>query len=141
MAHDSQPPQRSSLLSEHPVIVIAGFLAAILAIIAFFSGVGGFPGLIKLYRERQLVGTWQVLGSTATMQFFEDGTLIVNSDPNVTFMRLSFTGSYTIVDGNHIRLITRGLLASSEAVFEFEVSRNRLTLTDTFGQVITLYKK
>lgn len=73
--------------------------------------------------ESQIIGKWQGIDSSETIEFFKDGTLMTGGSP------LSMGGVYSFVDQNRIRIEFGGLGAlGGPQVFRVELSGDRLTM-------------
>lgn len=116
------------IVSEHPVIIIVGFLAALIAIFIFVTGVVSLPSLFssEARLQRRLVGSWQE-SSGAILTFYESGVF----EESGSFLPIS--GYYTVTDGDHISVEMSGLfgLAGSQ-VWQVTISGNSLYVVNTW---------
>lgn len=89
------------------------FIVLTTLVLALFGGCGGDPA-------DPFIGKWQSVdgsSTTGTIEFFEDGTVILDG---------STVGDYTVLDETRIRLDGN----TGSLVFGYEVSDERLVLTD-----------
>jgi hypothetical protein len=129
----NQPAESKNLLSDHPVVVIIGVVAAIIAIVAFITGALSLPDLIGKSLQRQIIGTWQASDGN-TMTFYDDGTFQTGG-------KLPVTGYYSFIDRNHIRIEAGGLFFfAGSMVYEVDISRNLMTLTQPSGESFSLQR-
>ena len=77
-----------------------------------------------------LLGKWQEIGGSETMQLFNDGTVTVLSHG------FTLTGKFSVVDGDHIRM-EFGVVGkvTGPKVARYSVSGDELTMTDNEGSV------
>lgn len=86
-------------------------IVLIIVALAFLVACGGDPA-------DEIIGEWSGVDESAgTIEFFEDGTVVIEG---------SLSGDYTLLDDSRIRL--DGNMGS--LVFEYEISGDRLTLSD-----------
>ena len=74
--------------------------------------------------EEQLTGKWQEVGGTETLQFAQDGTVMIEDEGD------TMSGSYIFVDANRIELLLPGGLELSDStVMRGALSDDVLTFT------------
>jgi hypothetical protein len=113
-----------NFLSDHPVIVLIGVVAALVVIIAFATGAVSLPDLIGNSLERQIIGTWEDEDGY-TMTFLKGGVFHLGG------VGFPVSGNYSIVDSNHIQVEAGGFFAlGGPRVFKVNISGNYMTLTD-----------
>lgn len=85
--------------------------------------------------KKAILGKWNIIGSRETIEFFEDGTIIIDSKKG------SLVGDYRFLDENRIRIDLSGIgtMAGSQVARISKVN-NRLTLDKLFDQKIELKK-
>lgn len=77
--------------------------------------------------ENLIIGKWQKIGSTSTIEFFKDGTGSITGTTGLG--KKSGAGTFKFVDDSHLRLEGLGI------VVKISVSQDELTLTDPEGNV------
>lgn len=107
--------------------VVLGLLALVCFIVVFLVGRPGPAGTI--------VGKWQEVQGTETLEFFKDGTV------TAVDMGVPLSGKYKMADRNRITIELGGLGAlAGPQVYQVQVSDNELVLTDAQG-VTTKYRR
>ena len=82
-----------------------------------------------------VVGKWEEIGGTETIEFFKEGTITVVQG------KLVVSGNYEFVDDKKIRIEFGGLYGlDGPQVCEISVSKDKLTLTEPNGDV-TRYQR
>jgi hypothetical protein len=89
--------------------------------------------LVSCSASKSIVGSWTD-DSGSSFNFYEDGTLTINSG------LLSTSGTYTFVDNDTMEVQLDGLLGIAGAtVYDVEISKGELRL-ETDGQILILTK-
>jgi uncharacterized protein (DUF2147 family) len=85
--------------------------------------------------EDEIVGKWQEVGGTETMEIFKDGKVSIEDEG------LSLAGEYRIVNGERIELHLSGLgELAGEIVMRGTLSNGELTFT-TPDESVHVYRK
>lgn len=96
-----------------------------MVIILFISGCTGLSN-----PENKIIGKWQEIEGTETLEFYKDGTISIVGD-------ISATGNYKFIDDNTMR-VDFGSLGS--IVLKTSISNDELILTEANGDV-SKYKR
>jgi len=83
--------------------------------------------------ESLIIGKWQEIGSTNTLEFFQDGTVKITGTTGLA--KKSGTGTYKFIDGSRLKF--EGALVMEVKIL---ISSEKLTLTDPEGKVWTYQK-
>jgi hypothetical protein len=85
--------------------------------------------------ERAILGKWQEIGGTETMEFFKDGTI------SVTDFGMSMAGKYSFIETNRMKIELGGIGAvAGPMIVKVEISGKELVLTDPKDKV-SKYRK
>jgi len=88
--------------------------------------------------EKAIIGKWEKADGGESIEFFKDGTAIVESEGGWGW---TVTANYEFIDDNRISLALSGLFGlAGPQVYEVEISRNQLTLTSTDGTIMEYTK-
>lgn len=77
--------------------------------------------------EDLIIGKWQKIDGTGTIEFFKDGTVSITGTTGLG--KKSGAGTFKFVDDSHLRLEGLGI------VVKISLSQDELTLTDPEGNV------
>lgn len=104
-------------------------IAIILTILMLAGGLYYFVG----GKRHRFAGTWQVSGRSVEWTFGKDGSWLEDA-------MIDTRGTYTLLDGNRVRIDTKGMLGSS-MIFKYRFDGNSLLLDGesgtTFGYHLT----
>jgi len=82
--------------------------------------------------EKMIVGRWQEIGGTETMEFFKDGTVRIKD------VDVSLEGSYQFVEKDRVKFVLRGFdPLKGPMVEKISFSRGKLILTMRDGKAYT----
>lgn len=109
-----QTHQRNPLLSVLTVLLLA----------ALACGGSGRPG-----PEDSIVGKWQREDGKETIEFFDDGRVIIN----ILSLDITWTGKFKFVDEDTLQIDVAVLDETVSSVFDFSLAEDALTLTSEDG--------
>jgi len=96
----------------------------------FHKNLPGIGGI-----KKAILGKWNIIGGRETIEFFEDGTIILDSKEG------SLVGDYRFLDENRIRIDLGGIAAmAGSQVARISKVNDRITLDKLFDQKIELKK-
>lgn len=81
--------------------------------------------------EDAIVGKWQEIDGTETMELFKEGTLTIVPDDMP-----SMSGNYSFIDKDRMKIELDGRVGSmvGSMVLKVQITRNELTTTDPKGK-------
>lgn len=87
--------------------------------------------------KSQLVGKWQEINGTELLEFYEDRTYNLSSGG---FIPLSYGGTYSFPDNQHLRLTPKAFFFGLEETYSFRLAGGRLIVTPLGGKTVE-YRK
>lgn len=80
--------------------------------------------------EAAIIGKWDEIDGTETIEFFKDGTITVDDKG------MSFGGDYKFIDNDRIRIELGGLGAlAGPMIVKVSISKDELSLTTSDGDI------
>lgn len=84
------------------------------------------------HASQAILGTWEVSGREQTIEFHQDGTMIVTDITDNT--NQVYTGTYIFADSTHINIeITQEVFGLAEIYAEVDIRGNQMILSGHFS--------